>query len=66
VEHARSVAAYVENQEEHHRKLTFQEEFRAFLKKHRVVFDEQYLWDRHAPRSAGLSDSVAVRQGTQG
>ena len=41
----KSVAAYVENQEEHHRTLTFQEEFRAFLKKHRIPFDERYLWD---------------------
>jgi putative transposase len=40
-----SVAAYVDNQEKHHRKLTFQEEFRALLQKHRVAFDEQYLWD---------------------
>ena len=39
------VAAYVDNQEKHHRKLTFQEEFRALLQKHRVAFDEQYLWD---------------------
>jgi REP element-mobilizing transposase RayT len=41
----KSVAAYVENQEEHHRTLTFQEEFRVFLKKHRIPFDERYLWD---------------------
>lgn len=40
-----SVAAYIENQEEHHRTLTFQEEFRAFLKKHRIPFDERYLWE---------------------
>jgi putative transposase len=35
---------YIKNQEEHHRKVTFQEEFLALLKKHRVEFDERYLW----------------------
>ena len=36
---------YVQNQKEHHRKMTFEEEFLALLKKHRVAFDERYLWD---------------------
>jgi REP element-mobilizing transposase RayT len=36
---------YIKNQEEHHRKMTFQEEFLALLKKHRVEYDERYLWD---------------------
>jgi len=39
------VIAYVEAQEEHHRQLTFQEEYRNFLKKHGVAFDERYVWD---------------------
>ncbi len=35
---------YIKNQEEHHRKMTFQEEFLALLKKHRIEYDERYLW----------------------
>ena len=37
--------AYIKNQEVHHRRMTFQEEFLTFLKKHRIPFDERYLWD---------------------
>jgi putative transposase len=40
-----SVISYIANQEIHHRKMTFQEEFRAILNKHRVRFDERYVWD---------------------
>ena len=37
------VVKYIQNQEAHHRKVTFQEEFIAFLKKHRIVYDERYI-----------------------
>jgi REP element-mobilizing transposase RayT len=37
--------AYINNQETHHRKITFQEEYLDFLKKHGVEYDERYLWD---------------------
>jgi len=36
--------AYIRGQPEHHRKLTFQEEFLMLLKKHGVEYDERYLW----------------------
>jgi putative transposase len=36
---------YIKNQEKHHRKMTFQEEFLALLKKHRIAYDERYLWE---------------------
>jgi len=36
---------YIDAQETHHRKQSFQDEFRAFLKKYRVEFDERYVWD---------------------
>jgi putative transposase len=36
---------YIDSQEMHHRKQSFQDEFRAFLKKYGVEFDERYLWD---------------------
>jgi putative transposase len=34
---------YLKGQEEHHRRMTFQAEFLALLKKHRVEYDERYL-----------------------
>ena len=36
---------YIDTQEEHHRTHTFQEEYRAFLKRYGVEFDERYIWD---------------------
>jgi REP element-mobilizing transposase RayT len=36
---------YIKDQAEHHRKVTFQEEFLALLKKHRIAYDERYLWE---------------------
>ena len=32
------------DQAEHHRKFSYQEELRELLKRHRVAFDERYLW----------------------
>lgn len=39
------VVAYIANQHEHHRKKTYQEEYRSFLKKYKVDYDERYVWD---------------------
>jgi len=39
------VREYILKQEEHHKKRTFQEEYRAFLKKYDVEYDERYVWD---------------------
>ncbi len=39
------VIAYIENQAEHHRRVTFEEEYRKFLVKYQVDFDERYVWD---------------------
>lgn len=39
------VRRYIENQEEHHRKMTFQDELRALFQRHGVEFDERYVWD---------------------
>jgi REP element-mobilizing transposase RayT len=38
------VRAYVRNQEEHHRRVNFEEEFKALLQAHGVDFDESHLW----------------------
>jgi REP element-mobilizing transposase RayT len=35
---------YIKGQGPHHRKVTFQEEFLELLKKHRIEYDERYLW----------------------
>ena len=40
-----AVLDYIDGQQEHHRVRTFQEEYRALLERHRVAFDERYLWD---------------------
>src|ERR1700736_6108699 len=40
-----SVFSYLADQEIHHRRMTFQEEFRALLNKHEIRFDERYVWD---------------------
>jgi REP element-mobilizing transposase RayT len=40
-----TVRNYISGQEEHHRKVSFQDEFREFLKRYEVEFDERYLWD---------------------
>src|SRR5215831_18588733 len=38
------VVQYVAGQREHHRSLTFQEEYRTFLQKHGIDYDERYVW----------------------
>jgi len=38
------VAAYVGRQEEHHRTMTYKEEFELFLKRSGIAFEAQYLW----------------------
>ncbi len=40
-----AVAKYIANQEDHHRAVGFQEEYRDFLRKHRIEWDERYVWD---------------------
>jgi REP element-mobilizing transposase RayT len=40
-----AVREYVANQREHHRKKSFQEEYRTFLERHQIAFDERYVWD---------------------
>ena len=39
-----AVMTYIQNQERHHRKMTFEEEFIAFLKKHGIEFDPKYVF----------------------
>ena len=39
------VIRYIENQEEHHKRVTFQDEYRAFLRAYGIDYDERYVWD---------------------
>ncbi|HYG73544.1 MAG TPA: transposase [Planctomycetota bacterium] len=39
------VYQYIANQEEHHRKVTFQDEFITLLKRHEIDYDPQYIWE---------------------
>lgn len=43
--HVPKVREYIARQRDHHRIKSFQEEYRAFLKRHRIEFDERYVWD---------------------
>ena len=40
-----ALRAYIAGQEAHHRKVTFQEELREFLRRYEIEFDERYVWD---------------------
>jgi putative transposase len=40
-----SVRNYIAGQPEHHRNVSFQDEFREFLRRYEVEFDERYVWD---------------------
>ena len=40
-----TVKRYIGRQKEHHRRMTFQDEYRKFLKAYDVKYDERYVWD---------------------
>ncbi len=39
------VKQYIRNQKEHHKKKSFQDEFRKFLQEYKIDYDEHYVWD---------------------
>jgi putative transposase len=39
------VRRYIQNQQEHHRVKSFQEELRAFFKAYEMEYDERYVWE---------------------
>jgi putative transposase len=41
---ADAVSRYIANQAKHHQKKTFQEELIEFLKRHRIPYDQRYIW----------------------
>jgi REP element-mobilizing transposase RayT len=40
-----AVRAYIENQEKHHTRMTFQEELRELFLRHEIEIEERYVWD---------------------
>lgn len=40
-----SLKRYIRDQKEHHRRVTFQDEYRKFLKAYGIGYDEKYVWD---------------------
>ena len=40
-----AVREYIAGQEEHHRTVSFKEEFLAFLNRHGIKYDERYIWE---------------------
>jgi REP element-mobilizing transposase RayT len=43
--HKHQLIEYIAHQEERHRKLTFEQEYRQFLTRYDIQVDEKYLWD---------------------
>lgn len=43
--HVEQVRRYVMRQEQHHRKIAFEDEYREFLRRYDVEYDERYIWD---------------------
>lgn len=43
--HRNALESYIEQQAEHHRTVSFQEEYRRLLRKYGITWDERYVWD---------------------
>ncbi len=43
--HVDALKQYIAQQKDHHRKVSFQEEFRLIIGKYGVEYDERYMWD---------------------
>lgn len=39
------VKKYIANQEQHHKHISFKEEYLKFLRKYEIEYDERYIWD---------------------
>jgi REP element-mobilizing transposase RayT len=44
ISHVEETVAYIQRQEEHHRTKTFEEEYRSFLQKHGIEYEERHVW----------------------
>jgi hypothetical protein len=40
-----AVIQYIEREEEHHSKMSFQDKYRKLLEKYQIPYDEHFVWD---------------------
>ncbi len=40
-----ALKSYIRNQKQHHRRVSFEEEYRKFLAHYEIQYDESYVWD---------------------
>jgi putative transposase len=45
ISQVKDTIAYIDRQEEHHRRKSFQEEYIEFLQRHGIEYDARYVWD---------------------
>jgi hypothetical protein len=57
--------AYIRRQLEHHRRVTFQAEFRRFLRKHGIEYDERYVWGDDSVVPSGLVELIVAPPSTE-
>lgn len=43
--HCNRLINYIKNQQNHHKRASFQDEYRLILKKYQIEYDERYVWD---------------------
>ena len=43
--HIKDLSSYIQHQMAHHKKESFQDEFRRFLRTYDLAWDERYVWD---------------------
>jgi putative transposase len=43
--HVGATAEYIQQQASHHARVSFQDEFRDFLRRYQIAWDERYVWD---------------------
>ena len=60
---ARQVIRYISAQEVPHQTVTFQDEFRRFLARYGLVYDERYMWDEASNALSGLRLRIVWPQG---
>jgi putative transposase len=55
-----SVTRYIQNQEQHHLKMNFQDELRTLLRRHEAKWDERYLWIKTRCADTGVSTPAGL------
>jgi len=58
------VRRYIRNQQEHHCKKSFEEEFRALLRAHKIDFNDRYLWGSVASFAGSIDSYILLSPGS--